>query len=359
MRVLLTGAAGFIGSTIADQLTAAGNDVVALDLLLPAAHGSERPGWALSDLIVGDVRDEQLVAELLDDVDVVCHQAAMVGLGVHATDAPEYVSHNVLGTASVLSAMARRDVRKLVLASSMVVYGEGGYRCAVHGTVRTGPRSAEDLAGGLFDPLCPHCGSSLGSVSVTEDARTDPRNTYAATKLAQEHLSSAWAQQVRGSVTALRYHNVYGPRMPRDTPYAGVASIFRSALEAGTAPRVYEDGRQLRDFVHVGDVARANVLALSRSHARPIENGLETLVCNVSSRSPHTVGDLADALASEFGGPRPELVGGGRPGDVRHVVADPARARDVLGFVAQTTFAAGVADFARAPMRAPFAAATR
>lgn len=352
MRILLTGAAGFIGSTIADQLTAAGHQLVGLDLLIPAAHGSQRPDWAIPDLIVGDVRDETLVAELLDDVDVVCHQAAMVGLGVHATDAPAYVSHNVAGTASLLSAMARRGVHRLVLASSMVVYGEGGYRCLVDGPVRPGPRSAADLASGRFDPPCPMCGRPLEWATVTESAPTDPRNTYAATKLAQEHLASAWAQQVSGSVTALRYHNVYGPRMPRDTPYAGVASIFRSAIEAGTAPRVYEDGRQQRDFVHVSDVARANVLALSRSYAQTTEDAPEALVCNISSGTPHTVGELANALALELGGPPPEVVGRGRPGDVRHVVADPARAREVLGFSAQTSFADGVAEFARAPMRA-------
>ncbi len=352
MRVLLTGAAGFIGSTIADQLTAAGHRVIALDLLIPAAHGPERPEWAPADLIIGDVRDEELLTDLLDDVDVVCHQAAMVGLGVHPTDAPAYVSHNVSGTASVLSAMSRRGVRRLVLASSMVVYGEGGYRCRTDGVLRPGARSAEDLEQGVFDPPCPRCGRPLDWISVTEQAPIDPRNTYAATKVAQEHLASAWAQQVSGSMTALRYHNVYGPRMPRDTPYAGVASIFRSALENGAAPQVYEDGRQMRDFVHVTDVAAANVLALSRTCARPTELGAEVLVCNVSSGTPRTVGELADALAVALDGPPARIVGGGRPGDVRHVVADPAGARKSLGFVARVPFSQGVADFARAPMRA-------
>lgn len=353
MRVLLTGAAGFIGSTIADQLTAAGHMVTGLDLLIPAAHGPRRPPWAPEGLIVGDVRDEHLVADLLDDVDVVCHQAAMVGLGIRPTDAPEYVSHNVGGTASVLSAMSRRGVHRLVLASSMVVYGEGGYRCPSDGAMRPGSRSAADLEQGIFDPPCPRCGRALDWTTITEDAPTDPRNTYAATKLAQEHLAASWAQQVTGSVTALRYHNVYGPRMPRDTPYAGVASIFRSALERGAAPQVYEDGRQMRDFVHVTDVAAANLLALSRTFARPTELGPEMLVCNVSSGAPRTVGELADALAVALDGPPARIVGGGRPGDVRHVVADPTRARTSLGFVARIPFMEGVADFARAPMRAP------
>src|SRR5204863_9235641 len=153
-----------------------------------------------------------------------------------------------------------------VLASSMVVYGEGRYRCATHGIVGPGPRDRRDLEAGRFEPPCPICGEPLTAESVPETARVDPRNVYAATKLQQEHLAAAFSRETGTPVTALRYHNVYGPRMPRDTPYAGVASIFASAVAAGRSPRVFEDGGQLRDFVHVRDVARANVLAL-RGHA--------------------------------------------------------------------------------------------
>src|SRR5262249_49069960 len=154
------------------------------------------------------------------------------------------------------------DVRTLVLAGSMVVYGEGRYRCAEHGVVRAAPRLRADIDAGRFEPPCPRCGAPLESLLVPADAPLDPRSTHAATKLAQDPLASAWARQPGGGVWSLRYHNVYGPRMPRDTPYAGVASVFRSALENGQAPRVMEDGRQRRDFVHVSDVARVNVLAL-------------------------------------------------------------------------------------------------
>jgi dTDP-L-rhamnose 4-epimerase len=181
---------------------------------------------------------------------------------------------------------------------------------------------------------------------VGEDAPLDPRSTYAATKLAQEHLASAWARQSGGQVWSLRYHNVYGPRMPRDTPYAGVASIFRSALERGEPPRVLEDGRQRRDFVHVTDVARVNALALAA-------DGEGFTAVNVCSGEPHTVGELARVLAARMGGPAPEVVGGARPGDVRHVVADPARARDLLGFTAAVGFTEGVGAFATDPLRAP------
>ena len=349
MRVLVTGGAGFIGSHIADLLAGHGDDVIVLDALLPEAHGDAAPEWtARHEVVIGDVADRAVLDRLLPGIDAVCHQAAMVGHGVDPSDAPRYARHNDLGTAVLLAAMHACGVRHLVLAGSMVVYGEGRYHCAEHGVVRAAPRRPQDLDAGRFEPPCPHCGAPLVPQLVPEDAPADPRSTYAATKLAQEHLASAWARQTGGGVWALRYHNVYGPRMPRDTPYAGVASIFRSALENGHAPRVLEDGGQRRDFVHVSDVALANVLAL---HA-PLEPG-HTEAVNVCSGDPHTVGELAAELARATGGPAPDVVGGARPGDVRHIVADPAKAGALLGFHARTSFAAGVHEFATAPLRAP------
>jgi dTDP-L-rhamnose 4-epimerase len=348
VRIMITGGAGFIGSHIADQLTDSGHDVVLLDALLPQAHGtSGPPTWVKRhELVTGDVRDADLMDRLLPGVDAVCHQAAMVGHGVSPADAPAYASHNDYGTAVLLAAMHRAGISRLVLAGSMVVYGEGRYDCAEHGTVRPGPRAAADLQAGQFEPRCPRCGAPLRDGLVTEDAQLDPRSTYAATKLAQEHLASAWARQTGGTVWSLRYHNVYGPRMPRDTPYAGVASIFRSALARGEAPKVMEDGRQRRDFVQVKDVARANVLALGRDLA---PGHLEAV--NVCSGEPHTVGELAATLARAMDGPEPVVVGGARSGDVRHVVASPVRARELLGFSAEVSFADGVAAFATDELR--------
>jgi dTDP-L-rhamnose 4-epimerase len=350
VRALVTGGAGFVGSHVVDRLVAGGATVRVVDSLAPAVHQS-RPGYLdpSVDLIVGDLADPAVAAAAVDGVDVVCHQAAKVGLGVDFGDVGSYVADNDVGTASMLEALWRRSFRgRLVLASSMVVYGEGRYRCHVHGDVRPGPRTTEDLAAGRFDPACPveGCGRPTGWAVVDEDAALDPRNVYAATKLHQEHLCALWGREAGATVVALRYHNVYGPRMPRDTPYAGVASIFRSALAGGRAPEVFEDGGQTRDFVHVDDVARANVLALT-------EAGVRAGAYNVASGSPHTVGDLARALCDAIDPDvAPVVTGGWRLGDVRHIVASPARAEKALGFVAEVDFAAGMAAFARAPQRA-------
>ncbi|MCX4392040.1 NAD(P)-dependent oxidoreductase [Streptomyces sp. NBC_01767] len=358
MRVLVTGGAGFIGSEIVRTLTSAGHEAVVLDALLPSAHGGTAapPAEAGSGsgsgsgrrMIYADVRDREAVDRALRGIDVVCHQAAMVGLGKDFADAPEYVGCNDLGTAVLLAAMAAAGVRSLVLAGSMVVYGEGRYSCPRHGGVRPGPRAEADLAAGRFEPHCPHCGAELESGLVTEDAPTDPRNVYAATKLAQEHLAAAWARASGGSAVSLRYHNVYGPGMPRDTPYAGVASFFRSALARGEAPRVFEDGGQRRDFIHVRDVAAANAVALEAVAGRRPGS---FAAYNTGSGQPHTIGQMATALAAAHGGPAPVVTGEYRLGDVRHVTADSRRLRDELGWKPEVGFAEGMARFATASLR--------
>ncbi|MFJ9036920.1 NAD-dependent epimerase/dehydratase family protein [Streptomyces sp. NPDC102406] len=331
MRVLVTGGAGFIGSHVVEALAARGHEPLVYDV-------RDDPG--------ADVRDPEAVARALDGVDAVCHQAAMVGLGDGVADAAQYVSRNDLGTAVLLAAMAEAGVRRLVLAGSMVVYGEGRYACPRHGDVRPGPRDVADLEAGRFEPRCPRCGAALAPGLVGEDAPADPRNVYATTKLAQEHLAAAWARATGGTALSLRYHNVYGPRMPRDTPYAGVASFFRSALARGEAPRVFEDGRQRRDFVHVRDVAEANALALE-AEAAPGALG----AYNTGSGESRTVGEMARALAAASGGPDPVVTGEYRLGDVRHITADSSRLRAELGWKATTGFAAGMREFARAGLR--------
>jgi dTDP-L-rhamnose 4-epimerase len=347
--ILVTGGAGFIGSHVVDALLADGHEVRVLDLLHPLAHSS-LPEYLTGDaeLVVGDVRDRPTVEEALRGVSAVCHQAAMVGLGVDMSDLTAFVSHNDLGTATLLQALAAARFRgRLVLASSMVVYGEGLYACAEHGEQGAPRRSPADLDAGRFEPRCPRCGRPLEPRAIGEDAPLAPTSVYAATKVHQEHLAFAFARETGVPVTALRYHNVYGPRMPRDTPYAGVASIFASALARGERPRVFEDGRQRRDFVHVRDVARANRLALRvpEPYSGPL---------NIASGTPRTVGEMAEALAAAGGdgSPRPVVTGDWRAGDVRHVFASPERAREVLAFEASEDFEAGMREFATLPLRA-------
>jgi dTDP-L-rhamnose 4-epimerase len=343
MRVLLTGGAGFIGRRVLDELLARGHEVLVLDSLRPDVHRPSATGSAQvpipAELVVADVRDPDAVESALAGIDAVCHLAAKVGLGVDVQDLPDYADSNDHGTAVLLAAMARAGVSRLTLASSMVVYGEGLGLCPEHGPVTPGPRAVDQLALGRFEPPCPSCGRELGPALVAESAPLDPRNAYAATKLAQEHLAASWARVTGGSVAAMRYHNVYGPGMPRDTPYAGVAAIFLSSLRSGAAPRVFEDGGMRRDFVHVRDVASATVTALEKH-----EVGVRAF--NVGSGTPRTVGDMATELARALAGPVPVITGEYRLGDVRHITADSSRLRAELGWAPAVDFGAGIAELA-------------
>ena len=332
----MTGGSGFIGSHLVDQLVAGGHEVVVVDRAEP---GFPNPG---ARYVRADVRDESLWPGVLDGVEAVSHQAARVGLGVRFADVTDYVGDNDVGTAVLLAALdAAGFAGRLVVAGSMVVYGEGAYRCERCGPVRALPRSAERLAAGAFEPPCPACGADLVSEPVSEDAPLDPRNTYAATKAHQEHLCAVYGRQCAVPVIALRYHNVYGPRCPEDTPYAGVASLFLAALRRCEAPRVFEDGGQRRDFVHVSDVARANVLALFAPAS--VEGPF-----NIASGQPRTVANLAFGLWEALGRPTepPAVTGQWRLGDVRHIVASPERAARELGFTAAVPFADGLAELA-------------
>jgi dTDP-L-rhamnose 4-epimerase len=340
MRVLLTGAAGFIGQHVLRELVNRGHEVRAIDSLRSDVHkaGTWYPPSGVR-FEQADVRDAAGLDTLLGDIDVVLHLAAKVGLGVDVQDLPDYASSNDAGTAVLLAAMARAGVKRLTLASSMVVYGEGVGQCAEHGAIAPAPRTEAALSAGQFEPPCPLCGRPLEPALVTEDAPLDPRNAYASSKVAQEFYAGNWARVTGGSVAAMRYHNVYGPGMPRDTPYAGVAAIFTSALRRGEAPQVFEDGRQRRDFVDVHDVAAATVLACEKH-----DTGVRAY--NVGSGTPRTVGDMAEALAAALRGPKPVVTRGYRLGDVRHITADSSRLRRELGWMPRVAFEDGMAELA-------------
>jgi dTDP-L-rhamnose 4-epimerase len=338
VKVLVTGGAGFIGQHVVQEVLARGHDVRVVDSLRADVHAGRV--WShppTIEIVKADMRHAPALDQALKGVGAVVHLAAKVGLGVDVQDLPDYASSNDVGTAELLAAMARQDIKHLTLASSMVVYGEGLGRCAEHGFTTPGPRTEAGLVAGQFEPPCPQCGRPLETALVGEDTPFDPRNAYASSKVAQEFYASNWARVTGGSVAALRYHNVYGPGMPRDTPYAGVAAIFTSALRRGEPPKVFEDGDQRRDFVHVRDVAAATVQACERH-----TSGVRAF--NVGSGTPRTVGDMARALARVLKGPAPIVTGQFRLGDVRHITADSSRLKRELEWRPQVEFDEGLAE---------------
>jgi dTDP-L-rhamnose 4-epimerase len=323
VKVLLTGGAGFIGRPTARALCEAGADVTIFDR---AADPRD------------DITDLDRLRAAVHGCDAVVHLAAKVGLGLGLEDIDDYVRSNDLGTAIVLRAAAAGNVRRLVYASSMVVYGEGAYECPRHGPVKPPPRTPVDLSAGRFDPRCPVCGADLVPGLVPESASFDPRNTYAATKVHGEHLADTWAREMNASAAALRFHNVYGPGLPIDTPYAGVAGLFRSRLMHGEPPLVYEDGRQRRNFVHVDDIAQA-VVAATVVDLPPGRTAV-----NVGASEMHTVGQMAELMSTAMGGPPPVTTGQYRLGDVRHITADCSKAARVLGWSSRIRLEDGITD---------------
>lgn len=344
MRILVTGGAGFIGSHVVEEFQRQGHEVRVLDALLPHAHNGSPPTIPAGvEFRRGNLRDADTVASALRGIDVVSHQAAMVGRGREILEAPRFAENNDLATAVLLSQMAQLGVSTLVHGSSVVLYGEARYSCPEHGRTFPGPREVADLDAGRFDPLCPRCRSPLTPTTLDETDHPDPRNVYAATKLGQELLVQSWARETGGKAIVLRYHNVYGPRMPQNSSYSGVASAFLAAVRRGIAPEVFEDGRPTRDFVHVRDIAVANAMALQAG-----VTGFRTF--NVASGEPRTIGQVANALASATAGPAPVVSGRYRLGDVRHIFASPKRIMQEFGWSPSVDFEEGIAELAKSTL---------
>jgi len=341
--VLVTGGAGFIGSHTADLLLAHGWAVRALDDLVPQVHGParERPGYLNREveLIRGDVRDAETLRRALVGVDAVLHLAARVGVGQSMYEIAEYVGSNNVGTAVLLEALTRRRVDRLVVASSMSIYGEGLYRDArgrFHQEVERGraalQRGEWDVQGQDGEPLTP--------VPTPESKRACLSSVYALTKYDQERLALMIGSAYGIPTTALRFFNVYGTRQSLSNPYTGVLAIFASRLLNDSPPLIFEDGRQRRDFVHVSDVARACVQALE---APPEVRG----VFNIGSGASYTVAEIAHRLATVLGKTiDPEITGKHRVGDIRNCFSDISHARAVLGFEPRVELTEGLAELA-------------
>ncbi|HEY2702584.1 MAG TPA: NAD-dependent epimerase/dehydratase family protein [Candidatus Dormibacteraeota bacterium] len=344
-RVLVTGGAGFVGSHLVDALLAAGHAVRILDNLDPQAHEGGRPRFLNpgAELITGDLRDPVAVGRSLEGVEVVLHQGGMVGNGQSMYEIHRYVDVNAGGTAVLLEqALRRRDtLRRVVAASSMVVYGEGAYRCPEHGVVAPGLRRRADLDAGRWENRCPGCGGAVTPVPTAETHPLQPASPYAVSKRDCEELTLTTGHAHGLETVALRYLNVFGPRQALSNPYTGVAAIFCTRLLGGRRPLIFEDGAQRRDLVHVSDVVRANLLAIDAP-------GAPGHAINVGTGVSLTVAELAGALAAELGVDlEPEITGDVRAGDIRHCIADVRRARDLLGFEARTERATALRELAQ------------
>jgi dTDP-L-rhamnose 4-epimerase len=342
VKVLITGGAGFIGSHLADRLLADGCEVRILDVLDPQVHDGP-PDYLdpNAELVVGDVRDRALVARCLDGVDRLVHFAAAVGVGQSMYEIERYTSVNAIGAAVVLEcALELRDhLEKIVVASSMSIYGEGLYRCPVEEIeVAPPPRPEEQLAARRWEVVCPSCGADLQQLPTPETKPLQPTSVYAVGKRDHEELTLAVGRAYGIPATALRFFNVYGTRQALSNPYTGVAAIFSSRLLNRRPPIVFEDGRQSRDFVHVSDVAAAVSAALEPGAG-------DDSAINVSTGRGVSVLEVAETLAEVLDVEiAPEIRNEYRAGDIRHCAGDPTRARGLLGWQPTVSFADGMRE---------------
>ena len=342
-NVLVTGGAGFIGSHLVDALVDRGYRVRVLDALVSQVHGeSTAPAYLnpKAEFVQGDVCERGVVDAALEGIDVVFHEAAEVGVGQSMYEIERYVRANDLGTAVLLEAILNRksQIKKLVVASSMSIYGEGAYTCADCGVVAPQLRPSEQLLERRWELECPKCGKHLSPAPTTEEKPLFPTSVYAVTKQDQEQFCLAVGRSYGIPAVALRYFNVYGPRQALSNPYTGVCAIFSGRLLNDQPPAIFEDGKQTRDFVHVSDIVQANLLALDTNRADyqaiNIGTGVATSVRTVSRL-------LAQGLNLDL---EPEIVAKYREGDIRHCVADISKARTLLGYEPKISLERGIPE---------------
>ncbi|MCB0253747.1 MAG: SDR family NAD(P)-dependent oxidoreductase [Anaerolineae bacterium] len=347
--ILVTGGAGFIGSHLVDALLAQGHHVRVFDNLEPQVHGPlrEQGRWPnycnpAAEYILGDLRDREALQRAMTGINAIFHEAAMVGVGQSMYQIERYVDVNTHGTAILLDILAnassiRDQLRKLVVASSMSIYGEGSYKCPTHGPSYPRLRSDMQLAQHNWELYCPTCGQHLAAHPTNEDKPLHPTSVYAISKKDQEELCLTIGRTYDIPTVALRYFNVYGTRQALSNPYTGVAAIFCSRLLNNKPPVIFEDGHQSRDFVHVSDIVQANLLAME-------EDAANFSVFNVGSGRSLTIREVATTLAQHLGSnAAPEIVKKFRAGDIRHCFADISRI-ETLGFQPKVQLEDGISE---------------
>jgi dTDP-L-rhamnose 4-epimerase len=328
---------------LVDALLQRGCEVRIFDNLSPQVHPAGFPEYLSpeAEFVRGDMRDAEAVRAAVRGMDAVFHLAAMVGVGQSMYEIANYMAANTLGTANLLQAVldTRVELQKLVVASSMSIYGEGKYLCAQCGEAAPPPRPLEQLRKKQWEMLCPECGEKLAPIPTDESKPLQCTSVYALSKKDQEEIVLLFGRTYRVPVVALRYFNIYGTRQSLSNPYTGVAAIFASRLLNGRAPLIFEDGKQMRDFVSVQDIVAASLLALDSRQA-------DGMALNLGSGEPISIQEIAAALARELGSEPPpaEITGRYRAGDIRHCFADISKARRVLGYKARVRFADGIRE---------------
>lgn len=346
-QVLVTGGAGFVGSHIVDKYIEEGYDVTVVDNLTEQVHDN-KPDYLneQAEYIWGDIRDRDLMRDLLADADILNHQASVVGVGQSMYEIEKYVDINTLGTARILDIIINEEIEleRMVVASSMSIYGEGQYICPNCEEIRTPNLRGEDqLTNGEWEHYCKECGSVLNPVATKENKPLDSTSVYAVTKKDQEQLTRSVGRAYNIPTIALRYFNIYGSRQAMDNPYTGVCAIFSSRITNENPPLVFEDGEQTRDFVHVSDIARANVLATEATD-------VEDVAINIGTGNPKTIKDIAETLIELYGYSgklSPEIADEYREGDIRHCYADISRAKELLGYEPKVEFDEGMRELVK------------
>jgi len=339
-RILITGGAGFVGSHTADALLKAGNEVRIFDNLTPQVHQDGKSTYIPNgaELVLADMRDQSQVNAAVKDMDVIFHLAAAVGVGQSMYQISEYTAINNLGTANLFQAIldTSSEPEKIVVASSMSIYGEGNYLCSQCGEVAPSARSLEQMKDKQWETICPHCGEVLVPAPTREDKPLQCTSIYALSKKDQEEMTLLFGATYQIPVVALRYFNIYGTRQSLSNPYTGVAAIFASRLMNSRSPIIFEDGRQMRDFVSVHDIVQANLLAMENS-------GADGKAVNIGSGQPAAISEVAAELERALGVNVPlEITGQYRAGDIRHCFSDISTAKELLGYRPQVRLREGI-----------------